>query len=380
MPGERPAPHRAGGGIGDLAGGPDHHRLLARTRLRQACAFGRGQHLARIDQRARSLHQEVPRHRHAVVDVAVFQVEFLAQIGAGIPAAQVVIDRHAREPLPHLVDVAVLRRRHRRAAAPGPRYGVMPGDMQPQVSAVRRQHRRQPDLHPRVGHQERHGHACAVRLDGDALDHVAVGGMTLEIARREMRAGAGLVGVLVELHPEHVQRVGAVVGVGDRLAAVQHVRTGLDRRLDGVVSAILPVGRPWQPAARAIRVRPVALLEGRKDHRRIGRRQWRGRPCRPGMGDVGMRSRGRRGRAGRLRVGKPRWRRGAEQDRDKKAAHDRHAASSRAYRRNARPSLWWQTPPDRPSIKYLTMSMIAEERAGGRAGDRTDCFSGQGVA
>ena len=55
--------------------------------------------------------------------------------------------------------------------------------------------------------------------------------------------GIGLVFVLVELQPKVIQRKGAVVGVGDGHPSDDLVEAGVQRCLDVIIGAVLPVGR-----------------------------------------------------------------------------------------------------------------------------------------
>ncbi len=62
------------------------------------------------------------------------------------------------------------------------------------------------------------------------------------LGREDLRAPAsGSEQVLVELDPDERQRVGRVVGVGDRLAAGDRASRRVERHADRVVGALLPV-------------------------------------------------------------------------------------------------------------------------------------------
>ncbi len=266
---------------GHLLRRADQHRGVAAARPRQPVALRRAQHLARITQRAGTRDDEVRRHDHGVVDVAVLEVELRAEIRLGVPAAQVVVYRHAREPLRDLVDVAVARRRHRGAAAPRAGDDVVPAYVQLQPR-LRRQRPRQGDPHARVGGLEGRRHDAAAALDADLLDHVAVGVLPPEIGRQERGARSGPVDVLVELHPELVERVGAVVAVADHLVAREGMAPGVDGGGDPVVGAVLPVGGSGRAAGGTIGVGGIFLHERREDAGRIRRRRrarlrWEGR-------------------------------------------------------------------------------------------------------
>src|SRR5690606_11766132 len=132
----------------------------------------------------------------------------------------------------------------RGAPAPGTRDFVGVADMQFQYLAIAGQRLRQVDAHAGVVDQVVRRLPAAVRLDLDRGDLETFGGAVAPPRPRHRRARTGAVDVLVQLQPQYVQRVGAVVGVGDRLLALQPVRGRIDRRVQVVVGAILPVRRP----------------------------------------------------------------------------------------------------------------------------------------
>src|SRR3546814_16369322 len=75
--------------------------------------------------------------------------------------------------------------------------------------------------------------SVAVRVfHGHRSDLVAVGELGGELAASERAAGVLAVAVLVQLQPQHVERVGAVVGVADHLAAAEQAGGGIERGLD----------------------------------------------------------------------------------------------------------------------------------------------------
>ncbi len=153
-----------------------------------------------------------------------------------------------------VVDIAVLRLPPSHAAAPLAGNGEVPVDLQLDLAALGLQRLRQGDAQAGVVDQ---GLDLDRRLifrglaghDLDGIEHVAVGVVGgAEAAAGVDAAAVGLVEVLVELQPQDVERVRAVIGVGDDFRAGQGRRYGIgvQRGVDGVVGAVLPVVRPRQ--------------------------------------------------------------------------------------------------------------------------------------
>src|SRR5690606_13141423 len=89
------------------------------------------------------------------------------------------------------------------------------------------------------------GLAALHDLDAGELDPTALEGAAPACARvHERAAAAGTEEVLFELDPELVQCIGRVVRVGDHLGAADPVGFGLERDLDPVIGALLPVVGP----------------------------------------------------------------------------------------------------------------------------------------
>ena len=75
---------------------------------RESLALRGGEHLGRILQHAAAGDGVAGRRGDGVVEVAVLEIELaLAEVRIGVPAADVVVDRHARIPLRDLVERAV---------------------------------------------------------------------------------------------------------------------------------------------------------------------------------------------------------------------------------------------------------------------------------
>ena len=77
-------------------------------RARESLALRGREHLGGVLQHAAAGDGVAGRRGDAVVDVAVLEVELaLAEVRIGVPAADVVVDGHARVPLRDLVERAV---------------------------------------------------------------------------------------------------------------------------------------------------------------------------------------------------------------------------------------------------------------------------------
>ena len=112
-------------------------------------------------------------------------------------------------------------------------------------------------------------HASPVRLDLDFVELVPV--RVVAAAPRDGGTRVGAVDVLIQLEPEDVERVRAVVDVGDRLVPSQDVRRCVDARVDRVVSPVLPVGRTRNAGDRAGRAGRIGKHQRGEDVARIGR-------------------------------------------------------------------------------------------------------------
>ena len=116
---EMPGP-RAGRRAERLVPAADHDRLVALPAPARGARARCGVSTSRlVRQLARARDDPVRRHRHRIIEVAILEIEFLLQVRQRVPAAQVVIDRHARVPLGDRVDRPV--RAIHPAGAPAPR-------------------------------------------------------------------------------------------------------------------------------------------------------------------------------------------------------------------------------------------------------------------
>jgi hypothetical protein len=246
--------------------GHDDHRLGGCARLLQAVALGRGENVARILQLAGGCHHMVGGHRELDVVVAEFQREFArTEELLVLPAVDVVVGRHAREPLGDLEQVVlVVELFVAGAAAEDLRLGdvVAPVDAEGHARA-RLQALRQVDAHHRLV-DDVVQRAPAAILDGLDVE-AAREGARLEgaadrvefhagfrrrafpgVARRQDRGGARvrtrLVDVLVELDPQVSEGVRGIVVIRDRLGAADRALALVQRGADRIVGALLPVG------------------------------------------------------------------------------------------------------------------------------------------
>src|SRR6185437_5932283 len=135
----------------------------------------------------------------------------LTEIGIGIPAADIVVDGHARKPLSYLVECAIPA--HAVEAMLRNLEGVVDRDRR--LPTVRREWRRQVEPHH-----------CVVDswLNRSPVDaHILKSVSPLESAHAPSRVGwkerrafaAGAIEILVGLEPHELQSVGRVVGVSD---------------------------------------------------------------------------------------------------------------------------------------------------------------------
>ena len=135
-----------------------------------------------------------------------------------------------------------------------PGDGIVVGDVDFEEAAFGDERGGEAELHSCVGDDFFGGVGFPVGLDGDGLQHVAFGGFAGghgTVARHEAGAGVWAIDVLVELDPEHVERVGAVVGVGDGFGGGEGFGAGVDAGGDFVVDAVLPVGGAGEAAGGA---------------------------------------------------------------------------------------------------------------------------------
>ncbi len=135
------------------------------------------------------------------------------------------------------------------------------------------QRARQPDLHARIGDHVVGPHGVPAALDLDRLEHIPIGGRRRR-GRGSLGGLSGLAGrcgrywprtdvararitaieILVELDPQALQRLRAVVGIGDHLIARETLLLRIQVRVEHVVGAVLPIVGPGTAIAGAIRI------------------------------------------------------------------------------------------------------------------------------
>ncbi len=224
----------------------------------------------------------VGRDRQRDVVVAEFQREFaVAEVLLVLPAVDVVIGRHAREPLgdfEQVVLVLFVEALVAHAAAQHAGLGDVELPFEREREARARLHRlRQVDAHHRLVDDVVQGTAGGVLDVGDldaALEAAALEGEADRVELHAFRA-AFLPGVarrngrdvavvriaaehvLVQLHPQVGEGVGRIVVIGDGAGAADGALVFVERRAQGVVGALLPVGvaRRARGAARGGRRR-----------------------------------------------------------------------------------------------------------------------------
>jgi hypothetical protein len=231
----------------------------------------------------------VGRHGQAHVETAVLEVELaLAEVLLRVPAPHVVVDRHARIPLRHLVDRRPVDVFHAHPAAVGTeREG--PAQLQ-HLAASGRERPGQIDPHDRAIHQvwqrrrrrrlpsSRRGDRRLAHLE-QAHRHLGpLGAEPRVLPEHPVPAALVVEQVLIELQPHVAERVGRVVGVGDPLLAPNRARGCVERGANDIIGALLPVRRPRLAAAGADRRRrgQVQPLEPRRGAGITGRGALRG--------------------------------------------------------------------------------------------------------
>ena len=261
----RGRPGRPGRGLAGFVARDDRDRRVRVLGPGEARSLGRGQHLDRVEQRPGPGDDVVARHGDREVDVAILEVELaLTKVLFGVPAADVVIHRQAGEPLRDLVQPAapVLTATHAVGAVLGdlkrerdiPRRRATgrqrPVEVGAEHGAVDRSRERPADAGLATCGGAPHG---VERRDGVAALEAA--GSPPRVGGVDRAAAAVLaVDVLIHLQPGVAQRVGRVVGVADGLAAAGGVRRGVERHLNRVIGALLPVPRPRHSGAFADQV------------------------------------------------------------------------------------------------------------------------------
>src|SRR3546814_16087229 len=74
-------------------------------------------------------------------------------------------------------------------------------------------------------------------------------------------ARIGFVEILLEMQPQYIERIGAVVGIGDAHGAADRLGLGIERRTDRVIGTVLPIIRAGHPVRRSIAVDRLAKIE-----------------------------------------------------------------------------------------------------------------------
>ena len=243
---------RTGACRADLLLPADHHRRRTPAGGGEPALLRRGKHGGGIPEGAGRADQHVGRDGEAHVERTVLEVELpLAIVLLGIPPPHVVVHRHPRVPLCHLVDVAAVHTLHAHPIGVGAE-GEGPGDVDLELPS-RRQRARQVEPHHRAVHERGDrsvpGDAPAARdrheADADAREpEPSIGPRRPEscaLVEDQRSSAVRPEDVLVELQPDVPEGVGGVVGVGDGLLSREHLPRGVERSADDVVGALLPV-------------------------------------------------------------------------------------------------------------------------------------------
>ena len=258
MPRERPARGGSRFGSPGLAR-RDHRDGVGRADgPREALAFGGREHRLRILERAGRPHDVCCRECERDVEASVVQVELAApDVRLVVPAAYVVEHRHARIPLRDLVERAVPSHSARAVF----RDRGVPGDVEHDlIAGIERD--REVDPHCGAEHLVRQvSPTSAHGLEGDAPGEPEAGEVERNLAEDQRRL-VELVGhavrcadVLLEEEPEIREALGRVVAIPDRLVSRQDLPLRVQRRVNRVIGALLPVLRSRAAVAGAIHVR-----------------------------------------------------------------------------------------------------------------------------
>src|SRR3546814_12684183 len=97
-----------------------------------------------------------------------------------------------------------------------------------------------------LGRRQRHAVGRAARL--------AAGG--------HIAARIGFVEILLEMQPQYIERIGAVVGIGDAHGAADRLGLGIERRTDRVIGTVLPIIRA-RPEERRVGKECVSTCRSR---------------------------------------------------------------------------------------------------------------------
>jgi hypothetical protein len=157
-------------------------------------------------------------------------------------------------------------------------HGVVIADAQASAAAGGSERGRQMHQQTRVAYQVLGGDEGSARLDLDRVQYVTVGELGADTTTGGGRPGVRPINILVELKPEDIKPVRAVVRIGDHDDAGQSLGLWLKPRRDDVVRAVLPIVR----SGRAVRG-PIAVCWF-----------WQGKWCEGGPWIVGPQGRGRR--------------------------------------------------------------------------------------
>ena len=263
----------AGGALCAVRGrfrfGHDLHGLGGGARPGETRALLGGPHRDRVRRRAGRRHQEPRRERERDIEVAVLEIELAgADVRQGVPAVHVVVHDQAGIPLADLVQP---RADPSHAAAAVGRDREVPRDVEVDRASGRQRTRQLDTHHGAVLRARERLPAGGKALDRDAADEPlpreVEHGAAREVERRLVQHVGDAVGredVLLDLHPHERERVGRVVRVVDPLGASDRLGGRVQRRVDHVIRALLPIVRSRRPgrAADPARRRQRQCAEG----------------------------------------------------------------------------------------------------------------------
>ncbi len=230
----------------------NHHRGVAGARTRDTLLLFGGEHVGRVLQFAGTGHDETRGHRDPIIEGAVFQIKLLREIRQRVPAADVVIHAQPRVPLRDVVDTARLRIAPCRATAPSAGNGEVIADANLRDGAVRCKRPWQIHAQARIALDRVQRDRVVLDLYGLDDETVALTAafMTVGVLAAAVRA----IPVLIELQPQHIERVRTVVDVRDGFRRAQCRPGFIQRGADRIVDAVLPIRGTRQSIRRPVRI------------------------------------------------------------------------------------------------------------------------------
>jgi len=172
------------------------------------------------------------------------------RIGASIRVNDSLTDNKSRfyaeiSRLRDIVDLALLRHPPRRPSTPRAGDLVVIHDVDPELGAARRERLLQADLHPRVGNNVVGSFYHITIIKCYRLDHVTIGMLCRSTGKIdiEIRPRVLFIGILIQLQPQILQRVRAMIDIIYSFNSTQRFGNGVNTGLNSIIGQVLPVFR-----------------------------------------------------------------------------------------------------------------------------------------